>query len=80
MGVGSLDNKLKAYNIPDLDRVLKDIESDVKMNTYTLDEQTGEEKESMVEILALLSSISCSFRCSLIMAFPPYLTTKTLPL
>lgn len=44
------DNKLKAYNIPDLDRVLKDIESDVKMNTYTLDEQTGEEKESMVEI------------------------------
>ncbi|MBQ3522539.1 MAG: ABC transporter permease [Bacteroidales bacterium] len=44
------DNKLRAYNIPDLDRVLKDIESDVKMNTYTLDEQTGEEKESMVEI------------------------------
>ena len=44
------DNKLKAYNIPDLDKVLKDIESDVKFNTYTLDESTGEEKESMVEI------------------------------
>ena len=44
------DNKLKAYNIPDLDKVLKDIESDVKFNTITLDESTGEEKESMVEI------------------------------
>ena len=41
------DNKLRAYNIPDLDRVLKDIESDVKMNTYTLDEQTGEEKDRL---------------------------------
>lgn len=44
------DNKLKAYNIPDLDRVLKDIESDVKLSTFTLDEETGEEKASMVEI------------------------------
>ena len=44
------DNKLKAYNIPDLDKVLKDIESEVKFNTITLDESTGEEKESMVEI------------------------------
>lgn len=44
------DNKLKAYDIPDLDQVLKDIKSDVKMNTYTIDEETGEEKASMVEI------------------------------
>ncbi len=44
------DNKLKAYDIPDLDQVLEDIKSDVKMNTYTIDEETGEEKASMVEI------------------------------
>ena len=44
------DNKLKAYDIPNLDQVLKDIKSDVKMNTYTIDEETGEEKASMVEI------------------------------
>ena len=44
------DNKLKAYDIPNLDKVLEDIKSDVKLNTYTLDESTGEEKASMVEI------------------------------
>ncbi len=44
------DNKLKAYDIPDLDQVLNDIKSDVKMNTYTIDEETGEEKASMVVI------------------------------
>ncbi len=44
------DNKLRAYNIPDLDKVLEDIESDVKFNTFTLDESTGEEKASMVEV------------------------------
>lgn len=44
------DNKLKDYDIPNLDQVLEDIKSDVKMNTYTIDEETGEEKASMVEI------------------------------
>lgn len=44
------DNKLKSYDIPDLDKVLEDIKSDVKMNTYTIDEKTGEEKASMVEL------------------------------
>ncbi len=44
------DNKLRAYNIPDLDKVLEDIESDVKFSTFTLDENTGEEKASMVEV------------------------------
>lgn len=44
------DNKLKSYDIPNLDKVLEDIKSDIKMNTYTIDEKTGEEKASMVEL------------------------------
>lgn len=44
------NNKLKAYDIPNLSAVLEDIKSDVKINTFTLDESTGEEKASMVEI------------------------------
>lgn len=44
------ENKLKAYNIPDIDKILKDIKSDVKLSTFTLDKETGEEKASMVEI------------------------------
>lgn len=44
------DNKLKSYDIPDLDKVLADIKSDINMKTYIIDEDTGEEKASMVEI------------------------------
>lgn len=43
-------NKLKSYNIPDLDKVLSNIKSDVQLNTFTIDEKTGEEKESKVEL------------------------------
>lgn len=51
------DNKLKAYNIPDLDVVLKDIESDVKINTYKIGED-GKEKASKVEIYMVIGYIA----------------------
>lgn len=43
------DNKLRAYDIPNLDEVLKDIKSDVTIRTYTLGDD-GKEKASKVEI------------------------------
>lgn len=43
------DNKLRAYNIPNFDEVLKSIESDVSLRTYQIGED-GEEKASKVEI------------------------------
>ncbi len=42
--------KLRSYDIPDIEKVLEDIESDVPVSTFTIDESTGEEKASMVEI------------------------------
>ncbi len=55
----ALENyKLHSYNIPGLDKVLKDIKSDVKLNTYTLDESTGEEKASIVEIYMAIGYIA----------------------
>lgn len=52
------DSKLKAYNIPDLDKVLADIKSDVKINTFTIDESTGEEKASKVEIYMVIGYVA----------------------
>lgn len=43
------DNKLRAYNIPNLDEVLKDIKSEVSLSTYQIGED-GKEKVSKVEI------------------------------
>lgn len=52
------DYKLKAYNIPNLDKVLEDVKSDIKMNTYTLDKKTGEAKESKVEIFMAIGYVA----------------------
>ncbi|MEG1484904.1 MAG: ABC transporter permease [Bacteroidales bacterium] len=43
------DNKLMAYDIPNLNEVLKDIESNITINTFKIDED-GKEKASKVEI------------------------------
>lgn len=43
------DNKLRAYNIPNFEEVLKSIESKVSLRTYELGED-GKEKASKVEI------------------------------
>ena len=51
------DNKLKGYGIPDLDRIMADIESNVRVNTYTLDDK-GEEKASKVEIFMIIGYIA----------------------
>ena len=48
--------KLKGYGIPDLEKMMADVESDVKVNTYTLDEK-GEEKASKVEIFMIIGYI-----------------------
>ena len=52
------DYKLKAYNIPNLDKVLEDVKSEVKMSTYTLDKNTGEAKESKVEIYMAIGYVA----------------------
>ena len=48
--------KLKGYGIPELDKIMADVESDVRVNTYTLDEK-GEEKASKVEIFMIIGYI-----------------------
>ena len=50
------DYKLKGYGIPQLEEIMADVESDVKMMTYTLDEK-GEEKASKVEIFMIIGYI-----------------------
>ena len=45
--------KLKGYGIPGLEKIMEDVESDVRLNTYTLDEK-GEEKASKVEIFMII--------------------------
>ena len=49
--------KLQGYGIPQLEEIMEDIESDVKVNTYTLDE-SGEEKVSKVEIFMVIGYIA----------------------
>ena len=50
-------NKLQGYGIPQLEEIMEDIESDVKLSTYTLDE-SGEEKVSKVEIFMVIGYIA----------------------
>lgn len=51
--------KLKQYDIPNLEDIMKDLDAEVKLNTYVLDEQ-GEGKVSQVEIFMVIGYI-CSF-------------------
>lgn len=48
--------KLKGYGIPQLEEIMADVESDVRVDTYTLDEK-GEEKASKVEIFMIIGYI-----------------------
>ena len=50
-------HKLQGYGIPQLEEIMEDIESDVKLSTYTLDE-SGEEKVSKVEIFMVIGYIA----------------------
>ena len=49
--------KLQGYGIPQLDQIMADIESDIKVNTYTLDD-SGQEKVSKVEIFMVIGYIA----------------------
>ncbi|MBO7268406.1 MAG: ABC transporter permease [Bacteroidales bacterium] len=49
--------KLKGYGIPQLEQIMADVESDVKVKTYTLGDQ-GEEKVSKVEIVMVIGYIA----------------------
>lgn len=51
------DNKLKAYDIPDIDNVLKNIESDIQVSTYKISED-GKEEASKVEIYMVIGYIA----------------------
>ena len=50
------DYKLKGYGIPQLEQIMEDVESDVKVKTFTLDE-AGEEKASKVEIFMIIGYV-----------------------
>ena len=50
-------HKLQGYGIPQLEEIMEDIESDVKLSTYTLDE-SGEENVSKVEIFMVIGYIA----------------------
>ena len=50
------DYKLKGYGIPQLEQIMADVESDVKVKTYTLGE-SGEEKASKVEIFMIIGYV-----------------------
>ncbi len=52
--------KLTRYNISDLDTILEDVKSDVKVDTYTIGKD-GKEKKSVVEISMALSYIMSFF-------------------
>ena len=49
--------KLQGYGIPQLNEIMEDIESEVKVNTYTLDD-SGQEKVSKVEIFMVIGYIA----------------------
>ena len=51
------ENKLKGYGIPQLEQIMADVESNVRVNTYTLDDK-GEEKASKVEIFMIIGYIA----------------------
>ncbi len=51
------DYKVKGYGIPQLEKIMADIEPDFKVNTYTLGEE-GEEKVSKVEIFMVIGYIA----------------------
>ncbi len=49
--------KLKAYEIENLDRILAEVETDVTLSTYRIDAATGEEKESSSSLALILAMI-----------------------
>lgn len=51
------DNKLRSYNIPNLDKVIDNFQTDVKIKTYQVGEQ-GEDKETHVEANMALGYIA----------------------
>ncbi len=49
--------KLKGYQIENLDQILADVETNVKMSTYRIDTATGEEKESSSTLAMILAGV-----------------------
>ncbi len=54
------DNKLKKYNIENLDQILKDVRTEVSVKTFTITE-SGDEKLAMVEIYMGISYLMSFF-------------------
>lgn len=50
------DSKLVQYNIKDLDRILSDVKSDIKVNSMTLSDN-GDAKEDAVEVYMILAYV-----------------------
>ncbi len=50
--------KLKSYDIPELEQMVNDIETDVKIDTFEIDPETGKEKAVQVEIYMAIGYIA----------------------
>ena len=51
------DYRLSLYDIADLKQIMKDVESNVTITSYTLDDATGEEKISSSEVYMIISMV-----------------------
>ena len=51
------DYRLSLYDIADLKQIMKDVESNVTITSYTMDDATGEEKISSSEVYMIISMV-----------------------
>ena len=51
------DYRLSLYDIADLKQIMKDVESNITITSYTLDDATGEEKISSSEVYMIISMV-----------------------
>ena len=51
------DYRLSLYDIADLKQIMKDVESNITITSYTMDDATGEEKISSSEVYMIISMV-----------------------
>lgn len=49
--------RISTYNIDGLDQIMKDVKADIRINSYTIDSESGEEKVSDAGVNSILSMV-----------------------
>lgn len=49
--------RISTYNIDGLDQIMKDVKADIRVNSYTIDSESGEEKVSDAGVNSILSMV-----------------------